>query len=82
MALTPYGSPQWRLLTAGFAKNSLTLAQSAATTSLELKNVITDETGSGALVFATSPTLVTPALGTPSSVTLNQRDRVADLDRR
>ena len=31
---------------------------------------ISDETGSGALVFATSPTLVTPALGTPSSGTL------------
>lgn len=42
----------------------------AATTSLQLKNIISDETGSGALVFATSPTLVTPNLGTPSSVTL------------
>lgn len=31
---------------------------------------VSDETGSGALVFATSPTLVTPALGTPSSGTL------------
>jgi hypothetical protein len=43
------------------------LGQFAATTSLDLKNVISDETGSGALVFATSPTLVTPALGTPAS---------------
>jgi len=39
----------------------------AATTSLQLKGVISDETGSGALVFGTSPTLVTPALGTPAS---------------
>ena len=39
----------------------------AATTSLQLKNIISDETGSGALVFATSPTFVTPALGTPAS---------------
>jgi hypothetical protein len=31
---------------------------------------MTDETGSGSVVFATSPTLVTPALGTPSSATL------------
>lgn len=31
---------------------------------------MTDETGTGAMVFATSPTLVTPALGTPSSATL------------
>jgi hypothetical protein len=36
-------------------------------TSLELKTAISDETGSGALVFGTSPTLVTPALGTPAS---------------
>jgi hypothetical protein len=41
-----------------------TLAQHAATTSLELKTLISDETGSGSLVFATSPTLVTPVLGT------------------
>jgi len=47
-----------------------TLAQFAATTSLQLKNIISDETGSGALVFATSPTLVTPILGTPTSGTL------------
>lgn len=44
-----------------------TLAQFAATTSAELAGVISDETGTGALVFATSPTLVTPALGTPAS---------------
>jgi hypothetical protein len=31
---------------------------------------VTDETGTGALVFATSPTLVTPILGTPQSGTL------------
>lgn len=38
--------------------------------SANLAAAVTGETGSGALVFATSPTLVTPALGTPSSVTL------------
>jgi hypothetical protein len=43
------------------ANNTLT------TTSLQLKTALTDETGSGAAVFATSPILVTPALGTPSS---------------
>lgn len=32
---------------------------------------IADETGSGALAFATSPTFVTPVLGTPSSGTLS-----------
>jgi hypothetical protein len=44
-----------------------TLAEHAATTSLELRTLISDETGTGSLVFATSPTLVTPALGTPAS---------------
>ena len=39
-------------------------------TSANLAAAITDETGSGALVFATSPTLVTPVLGTPTSGTL------------
>jgi hypothetical protein len=43
------------------------LAGHAATTSAQLRGVISDETGTGSLVFATSPTLVTPALGTPAS---------------
>jgi hypothetical protein len=42
----------------------------ATPSSANLRTAITDETGSGSLVFATSPTLVTPALGTPSSGTL------------
>ena len=36
-------------------------------TSAQLLAALTDETGTGAAVFATSPTLVTPALGTPAS---------------
>ncbi len=44
------------------------LSVMAATTSAQLAGVISDETGSGALVFANSPTLVTPALGTPSAL--------------
>lgn len=39
-------------------------------TSANLRSVVADETGSGSLVFATSPTLVTPDLGTPSAATL------------
>ena len=35
--------------------------------SAQLSAALSDETGSGAAVFATSPTLVTPALGTPAS---------------
>jgi hypothetical protein len=36
-------------------------------TSSQLATALTDETGTGAAVFATSPTLVTPLLGTPTS---------------
>jgi hypothetical protein len=53
------------------AYKGLTLAQFAATTSLELKTLISDETGSGALVFATSPTLVTPVLGVATATSIN-----------
>jgi hypothetical protein len=42
----------------------------ATPSSANLAAAVTGETGSGALVFATSPTLVTPVLGTPSSGTL------------
>lgn len=38
--------------------------------SAQLATATTDETGSGALVFATNPVLVTPNLGTPSSIVL------------
>jgi hypothetical protein len=38
--------------------------------SANLAASLTDETGSGSAVFATSPTLVTPLLGTPTSGTL------------
>jgi hypothetical protein len=39
----------------------------ATPSSANLASAVSDETGSGALVFANSPTLVTPALGTPAS---------------
>ena len=42
----------------------------ATPSSANLASAVTDETGSGSLVFATSPTLVTPILGTPTSATL------------
>jgi hypothetical protein len=38
--------------------------------SANLISALTDETGTGSAVFATSPTLVTPILGTPTSATL------------
>jgi hypothetical protein len=42
----------------------------ATPSSANLASALTDETGTGAGVFANSPTLVTPALGTPSAVVL------------
>lgn len=46
--------------TTGLGLTSETLAQFASTTSLQLAGIISDETGSGSLVFGTSPTLTTP----------------------
>jgi len=43
----------------------------ATPSSANLASALTDETGSGALVFATSPTLVTPVLGNASASSLN-----------
>ena len=42
----------------------------ATPSSANLRAAVTDETGTGALVFADTPTLVTPVLGTPTSGTL------------
>ena len=47
------------------------LSALSSTTSSELAGVISNETGSGALVFATSPTLVTPTLGVASATSIN-----------
>ena len=49
-----------------------TLAQFASTTSSQLAGVISDETGSGALVFANTPTLVTPVLGAATATSINK----------
>jgi hypothetical protein len=46
----------------------------AATTSTELASVISDETGSGALVFGTSPTLTTPNIGAATATSLTLTD--------
>jgi hypothetical protein len=55
----------WQLTGDALVANPL--SQFAATTSAQLAGVISNETGSGSLVFGTSPTLVTPLLGTPTS---------------
>jgi len=62
------GTSSWQAI--GGGGNALTsnpLSQFAATTSAQLAGVISNETGSGLVVFNNSPTLVTPALGTPAS---------------
>lgn len=48
-----------------YALTSGTLSQFASTTSSQLAGVISDETGSGSLVFATSPTISTPIILSP-----------------
>jgi hypothetical protein len=42
----------------------------AATTSAELRSVISDETGTGGLVFADTPTLITPNIGVATGTSL------------
>jgi hypothetical protein len=44
----------------------------SSTTSAELAGKISDETGMGTLVFATSPTLVTPTLGVATANSVNK----------
>jgi len=48
------------------------LSQFAATTSLQFAGVISDETGTGAVVLASTPTLVTPVLGDATATTVNK----------
>lgn len=52
------------------AYTSSNLSVFAATTSAQLAGVISDETGSGLLVFATSPTLTTPVLGVATATSI------------
>ena len=56
------------LATGTMAVTGGTLAQFAATTSAQLAGVISDETGTGALVFATSPTIATPTVTTSAVI--------------
>lgn len=47
------------------------LSQFASTTSSQLAGVISNETGSGLLVFGTSPSLTTPSLGVATATSIN-----------
>jgi hypothetical protein len=79
---TAFGRGLWNVVEAAAARTAIgagvgdalkadPLSQFAPTTSAELAGVISDETGTGPLVFATSPTLVTPALGAATATTIN-----------
>jgi hypothetical protein len=57
--------------TTGLGLTASGLNQFAATTSAQLAGVISDETGTGALVFANTPTLVTPSLGVATATSIN-----------
>lgn len=70
--LSEAGAGFLRQVTSGAAVtvSAIAVADLPSLTSAQLRTVISDETGTGAAVFATSPTLVTPALGTPASGTM------------
>lgn len=55
-----------------FASSANSLGFFASTTSAQLAGVISDGTGSGSLVFGTSPVLTMPTLGVASATTINK----------
>lgn len=54
---------------ASLARNTNNLSFFAATTSAQLAGVLSNETGTGLVVFNDTPTLIAPILGTPTSGT-------------
>jgi hypothetical protein len=58
----------WYQISAGAVYAAGVQAFLATPSSANLRAAMTDETGTGVLVFNTSPTLITPALGTPSAL--------------
>lgn len=66
---------------AGDAVTSGALAQFAATTSAQLRGVLSDETGTGAAVFANSPAFVTPTGIVKGDVGLGNLDNTSDANK-
>ena len=62
----------------GDALTSNPLSQFAATTSLQLRGVITNPTGSGSLVFGTAPNITTPTGIVKADVGLSNVDNTSD----
>lgn len=60
--------------TAAIARSSNNLSFFASTTSAQLAGIISDETGTGLLVFGTSPTIVTPTIASFTNATHNHQD--------
>lgn len=58
--------------TGTFALTANNLSVFGATTSAQLAGVLSDETGSGLAVFATSPTLTTPTIGVATATSVNK----------
>lgn len=58
--------------TGTLATTSNKLSDFAATSSAEMLTVISDETGTGSLVFGTTPTLTTPVLGVATATSINK----------
>jgi hypothetical protein len=70
IVLTPGANKDVKVGSNVVATKADKLSVFAATTSAELAGVISDETGSGKLVFDTSPTLVTPNIGVATGTSL------------
>ena len=74
------GGTSGRLLTSGASVGELTLGSGVSTwlgtpSSANLSAAVSDETGTGSAVFATSPTLVTPVLGVASATNVSTTGR-------
>ena len=64
----------------GHVTSSGNAAALGSFTSAQLATALSDETGSGASVFAISPVLTTPNLGTPSAVVLTNASGTASIN--
>lgn len=73
VTITATGSTSVTLPTSGtLASTAAKISDFAACSSSELAGKISDETGTGALVFANTPTLVTPVLGVATATSINK----------
>lgn len=73
VTITATGATSVTLPTSGtLASTAAKISDFAACTSSELAGKISDETGTGALVFANTPTLVTPVLGVATATSINK----------